>query len=185
MYRHFKGGREIFARRLRDLKYLGAALIFLSAFFGGILAGRREQMREKQCEAFLALFCHVKNQVEYFLMPTKLIYGGFENETLEKIGFLPALRAHESDEVYCDVWQEAFKSCEDGIELSPRQKDIVLDFGSHIGKSDGNIQTDNFDYYIKQMSDELETVKKETAKNIRVYRTLGFTAGAAAAILII
>lgn len=167
------------------MKYIGAALIFLSAFLCGILAGKREQKRVSECEAFLSLFEYVKNQVGYFLMPTKMIYRGFENEVLKESGFLDELCSHEADEVYFNVWEDAFSKCASKFNLSAEERKIVLEFGACIGKSDEHMQTKNFDYYIKQMNDDLGRVRQETSKNVRVYRTIGFTAGAMAAILVI
>ncbi len=167
------------------MKVLGAAFIF--AFFSliGIFRGGVERKKLAECEAFFELFEYVKNQVNYFLMPTKIIYRNFSNKLLEETGFLPALRSHEDDEIYCDVWKTSFKSSESRFHLSEKQTAIILGFGECVGKTNGQIQTNNFDYYISEMKNEIIKQKSETAKNIKLYRTLGMTAGALAAILII
>lgn len=167
------------------MRYIGASLIFLSAFFCGILAGKRERRRVLECEAFLSLFEYVKNQVGYFLMPTKQIYRGFENAVLSETGFLGELCSHEEDDVYYGAWEAALLKCGDKLSLSQEEKKLVLEFGACIGKSDEHMQIKSFDYYIKQMSAEIERARMEAEKNIRVYRTIGFTIGAMAAILII
>ena len=47
------------------------------------------------------------------------------------------------------------------------------------------MQLKSFDYYIGLLSSELEKARSETAKNKKVYRTVGFAIGAMAAILLI
>ena len=46
------------------MKYLGAVIIFVCACVFGVYAGKEERKRLTECEAFLSLFEHVKNQVE-------------------------------------------------------------------------------------------------------------------------
>ena len=167
------------------MRLFGAALLFIFFSLLGVLAGEREKKRLIQCEAFLELFEYIKNQVGYFLTPTKIMYRNFSSSVLEACGFLPALRSHENDEVYCDVWRAALKACKKSLYLSEKQFALVLEFGDCVGKSHGQIQTNTFDYYISEMRAEISKDKEESAKNIKMYRTLGIAAGACAAILVI
>lgn len=167
------------------MKIIGAMLVFFVSFSFGIYAGKCEQKRVDEAEAFLSLFEYIKNQVSYFLTPTKQMYKGFANDVLENIGFLEKLRSHESDEIYFDAWKEAFSACEKDLHISSEEKKIILGFGECVGKSDGNMQIKSFDYYIGLLSAELEKARAETAKNKKVYRTIGFAIGAMAAILLI
>ena len=108
------------------VKLVGAALCFLTSFLIGIFAGKNERERTAQCEAFLELFEYVKNQVGFFLAPTKLIYKSFDNEVLAETGFLAALSSHENDEVYFDAWQTALDECRSGIKLNKAQYELSL-----------------------------------------------------------
>ena len=167
------------------MRLIGAALVFFAAFSCGLFAGKCEQKRIDEAEAFLSLFEYIKNQVSYFLTPTKQMYKGFANDVLENIGFLEKLRSHENDEIYFDAWGEAFRACEGSLHLSAEEEKIILGFGECIGKSDGNMQIKSFDYYIGLLSSELEKARTLVAKNKKVYRTIGFAIGAMAAILLI
>ena len=161
--------------------------VFLFAFFGflGIFAGEREKKRLCECEAFLEFFEYIKNQVEFFRTPTKAIYRSFSSAVLESCGFLTALRSHENDEVYSDVWKCALKSASKNLHLNEKQKNLVLDFGAGIGKTQGEIQKAGFERYIAEMNVEIAKEKAESEKNVKLYRTLGIAAGAFAAILVI
>ena len=103
---------------------------------------------------------------------------------LAKAGFLAKL-CEESGGVYRNNWIDAFEACGESFCLSPAQAEIVKAFGSHIGKSNEPMQMRNFEYCIKSM--EAETAKQRALceKNTKLYRTLGFTLGAMAALLLI
>ncbi len=167
------------------MRLAGAATMFLFFTLLGIFAGERVKKRLAECEAFLSLFEYIKNQVNFFLTPTKVMYRNFENKVLEECGFLPALRSHENDAVYHDIWRSALDSSAKGLHLTEKQRILIADFGGCIGKTSGEIQAGSFDYYIAELRGEIEKEKIEGAKNVKLYRTLGLAAGACAAILII
>lgn len=167
------------------MRLMGAVFCFFAFFMAGIFAGKKEKQRTAECEAFLALFEYVKNQVDYFLAPTKLIYKNFENDVLSEVGFLAALNIHENDEVYFNAWQEALDACRTKLTLTAAQMEIVRAFGACVGKSNERLQVNSFEYYIKAMTAETAKQKEEMKKNIKLYRTLGFSVGAAVAILLV
>ena len=167
------------------MKWIGACLCFLTSLGIGWTAGRNERKRTEECEAFLELFVYIQNQVGYFLAPTKLMYQNFHHAVLEKTGFLNALCAHEADEVYFDVWENALKASRQNMNLSEEQLEIVRAFGSCIGKSNEELQLKHLEYYTKALQKETEKQKMQMQKNIKLYRTLGFSAGAAILILVI
>lgn len=167
------------------MRLAGAFVMFLFFTLLGVYGGEREKKRLAECEAFLALFEYIKNQVNFFLTPTKVMYRNFANDVLEECGFLPALRSHENDAVYHDIWRSALVSSAKSLHLTEKQRTLIADFGDCIGKTNGEIQSNSFDYYIAELRQEIEKEKIEGAKNVKLYRTLGLAAGACAAILII
>lgn len=167
------------------MKWIGALICFFISVAVGCMAGKNEKTRTEQCEAFLEFFVYIQNQVGYFLAPTKLMYKNFRSEVLRKTGFLDALCAHEDDDVYFNVWERALADCKENLMLSEEQYGIVRAFGSYIGKSNEELQMKHLEYYTKAMRTETERQKKQMQKNIKLYRTLGFSAGAAILILVI
>ena len=167
------------------MKWIGALLCFFASVSIGWMAGKNEKTRTAQCEAFLEFFVYIQNQVGYFLAPTKLMYKSFRHEVLQRTGFLDALCAHEEDEVYFDVWECALGDCKENLKLSESQYEIVRSFGSCIGKSNEELQLKHLAYYTKEMRAETERQRTQMQKNIKLYRTLGFAAGAAVLILVI
>lgn len=167
------------------MKWIGAVLCFCVSVAVGWMAGKNEKERTAQCEAFLEFFIYIQNQVSYFLAPTKLMYKNFRHEALQKTGFPEALCAHEEDEVYFDVWARALSECKDRLNLSEEQYEIVRAFGACIGKSNEELQRKHLEYYTNEMRAQTEKQRAQMQKNIKLYRTLGFSAGAAVLILVI
>ena len=167
------------------MKWIGAVLCFCASVAVGWTAGKNEKARTEQCEAFVEFFVYIQNQVGYFLAPTKLMYKNFDNEVLRKTGFLDALCAHEEDEIYFDVWERALCECKERLLLSDAQYEIVRSFGACIGKTNEELQLKHLEYYTKAMREETEKQRKQMQKNIKLYRTLGFSAGAAVLILVL
>ena len=167
------------------MKWVGAVICFCVSVACGWTAGKNEKVRTAQCEAFLEFFVYIQNQVGYFLAPTKLMYKNFHSEVLQKTGFLDALCAHEGDEVYFDVWERALLECKERMNLSDGQFETVRAFGSCIGKSNEELQLKKLEYYAEEMQRETEKQRAQTQKNVKLYRTLGFAAGASILILVI
>lgn len=167
------------------MKWIGGILCFFISVAIGWMAGNSERERTEQCEAFLDFFVYIQNQVGYFLAPTKLMYQNYRHAALEKTGFFAALRSHEGDEVYFDVWERALSACRENLKLSAAQYEIVRSFGACIGKSNEELQLKHLAYYTEAMRAETERQKQQMQKNIKLYRTLGFSAGAAILILVI
>ena len=167
------------------MKWIGAFLCFLTSLSIGWMAGKNERKRTEECEAFLELFIYIQNQVSYFSAPTKWIYQNFHNGVLKKTGFLDALCAHESDEVYFDVWDAALKESRENLKLSEEQFEMVRAFGACVGKSNEELQLKQLEYHTKAFRKETEKQKLQMQKNIKLYRTLGFSAGASILILVI
>ena len=63
----------------KKLKLAGAVLIFVFFSLLGIYKGDYEKKRLSECEAFAELFEYIKNQVRFFLTPTKVMYRKFES----------------------------------------------------------------------------------------------------------
>ena len=145
------------------------------------MAGR-EQEKLTECEAFLRLFLYVKNQIQYFLSPTRQIFATFRDEVLEESGFLPLLRA-EAAGVYHSNWADALDRC--SFSGDAETKDVIREFGEAIGKSNRDMQIASFDYYIKLLTEKTGRVRSAIEKNTRLYRAMGFALGAAVAILLL
>ncbi|MBO4216839.1 MAG: stage III sporulation protein AB [Clostridia bacterium] len=164
------------------MKIAGVLLIFVCCTAGGYVLSFREKDKLTECEAFLRLFMYVKNQIGFFLAPTKSIFEEFEDGVLEENGFLPILR-EKQDGAYQSNWDRALDNCRfcgDG-----ETKNIIRGFGDSIGKSNRDMQIASFDYGIMLLGEKAGKIRASLPKITRMYRAMGFALGAAAAILLL
>ena len=163
------------------MKTVGVLMIFVCCTAGGFVLAGREKEKLSECEAFLRLFLYVRNQIQYFLSPTRQIFEEFRDTVLEENGFLPLLRA-ERQGVYQSNWTAALDGCR--FTGDNETKNIIREFGEAIGKSNRDMQIASFDYDIKLLTEKTERIRSSLEKNMRLYRAMGFALGAAAAILL-
>lgn len=167
------------------MKIIGAGLLFLACALAGIWLGEQKKIGVAECEAFLALLRHARSRIDGFDAPTKQIWREFENETLEKNGFLAALRSAENEDVYFDAFSRAFEKTERSLHISSETKKIIRSFGGAVGKSFSEDQLAMIDVCISGMSDVFEKSKSEARRDMKLYITLGFSLGAVIFIMII
>lgn len=167
------------------MRYVGAALIFISSVLCGAYLGEKKKAAHDECEAFLELFRYARAEIDLFYTPTKLIWRGFENKTLASRGFLSALASAEGGAVYFDAFTRALDSTEQNFRMSAEAKRVVRSFGSIIGKSDGEEQLMQIDALISDMTEICKKAKSDAARDAKLYLTIGFSLGAAIFILLI
>lgn len=167
------------------MKYVGAALIFLFAVLVGAYLGEKKKAASAECEAFLELFRYARAEINLFRTPTKLIWRGFENETLARCGFLEKLASSEGDAVYFDAFTRAFDETEKSLSMSAEAKSVVRAFGAVVGKSDGEEQLVQIDSLIADMTEICKKAKSDASRDAKLYLTVGFALGAAIFILLI
>ncbi|MBO4354024.1 MAG: stage III sporulation protein AB [Clostridia bacterium] len=167
------------------MKLAGAFLIFAFSVAVGIILGERKKNASRECAAFLELFRYVRGQISCFDTPTKLIWRGFENDVLEKSGFLKALSEAEDGEIYFDAFSRAFKASSPSFSMSADAKEIVASFGGVIGKSPSGEQLSAIDMLISQMAEASEKAKAEADRDGKLCLTLGFAVGAAIFIMLL
>ena len=167
------------------MKTVGAALIFIVSVLAGISLGEKKKTAHAECEAFLELFRFARAQIDMFYTPTKMIWRGFENKTLEGCGFLQKLAAAEGDVVYFDAFSRAFAEIEPSLVMSAEAKATVRTFGTVIGKSDGEEQLMQIDRLIAEMTEICKKAKSDASRDAKLYLTVGFSIGAVVFILLL
>ncbi len=147
------------------LKLLGAALIFACA-----IATVREyssycETRIRQSAAFCAFVTHIEMRACTYLLPSSEAAAGFEDEELEKVGFIGALRSGGS--LY-----SAFSLVKDSLLFSDGQKEALLSFFKDFGNSYVNDERKR----VERTKEELVRLgredEKKTKESEKVVKTL-------------
>lgn len=159
------------------LKIIGALMIVAASSAVGFIKAERCRTRVRQLEAFSKLISHISSQIESFLTPLERIYADFQNDTLEKCGFLPLLRQYGG--------VRAVAECRARLCLDTPEAEELERFFSELGGHAIDIESRRLAYFEKRMSELSEAAAAELRGKQKLYRTLGFLVGTMLAVILI
>lgn len=151
------------------LKVCGSLTLLILTLYLCCQASTLERRRVKQTEGFLLLLRHIKAQISCFCTPVRDIFFSFENEALERAGFL--CEAEKGD------FASALSSCRDKIYLEGEEINLLLAFGEELGKSYREEQLESCDYYIGELEALYAKRREEQPKRLRLFRSLVLSGG--------
>jgi stage III sporulation protein AB len=171
------------------LKLLGALLVICGSTAAGFYYSDKFKRRTQQLNEFLRCFYQLQNEIVY--THTNLPEGikNLSKTSIFPIGRLfkeisELLEKNEVDTVF-DAFTQGFKIERNEIFLAKEDIEIIMNFSKTLGESD-------IEGHKKIFSLVLENLKKQTQisetimyKNVKMYRALGFTSGAALIILLL
>ena len=136
---------------------------------------RRERYRRSETEGLLLLLRALRGQIECFSRPWREVVAEFENDALEKCGFLPALR--EAD------FARALKQGGGAWEADVAR--TVTVFGDGVGKSYKDGQVALCDWALGELETVLKRQKEEGVRRARLSASLTLVGGLALLLLVI
>ena len=166
------------------MKFIGGLLVLFSISLFGIFLAERKKRAANECEAFLDLANYIKIRIEYFNMPTKLILNDYENDYLNEIKFLEALRMRRDDDVYYNALKNTFLDFKDSLSMSDDVKETIISFSSVVGKG-GAEQLPSMNHYISELEKLTTKQRAEAERDAKLYASLGLAVGSAVMIMLI
>lgn len=163
------------------LKILGGFLLVLSGFSAGWFCSKKLLMRRNFFKKFL---CFVSN------LSTQLRYSTSDIFTLVSLSAsISGLDFFEiSDETgtpFYKVWSERVSEIPAKIGLKNSDRTLLLEFGEQLGKTDVDGQLKHLELYEALFKKQLTDAENEITKKSKLYKTMGFFVGTAAALMII
>ena len=114
------------------MNWLGALLTLASSYFCGIMLANGESERLGAIDSLIRLLTYMRRRMVAERLPLYRIFDGFEDDYLERIGFLKCLRSSRHGlEV---LWKTAIKAL-------PTDKETVAEL-EHFGESLGALPLD-------------------------------------------
>jgi stage III sporulation protein AB len=159
------------------LGFLGALLLLGSFGYVGYALVGVEHRRVRQTEGFLLLLRHIRNGIVCFSAPIEEIYAGFQNESLEECGFLPALRQ--------GGFAYALQACRHSLLLEAEELHTLSAFAGEVGKSYSREQASICDYTMGELEQALRHRREEAPRRARAAASLALCAGLALLILLL
>jgi len=165
------------------LYYVGLALLFTAPVITGLYLAHTALGCIRELEGYVSLIRFIDSEITGRMAKQEEIFKSFKCPYLEKCGFLKALRSSPIDE--SSALNHALRRFE-GKSLVPSEVYRALyQVGDILGKTSVSHLSEVCTLCLGRLTSILEPLREETAKKARVYRVLGFSAGAAAVILFI
>lgn len=123
------------------------------------------------------------------LLATNLRYSGDDIFTLvnscAENSSLDSLLFSECDRPFDELWLERVKQLSSEIPLSKSDISMLNDFGGQLGKTDTEGQLKHLELYEVSFSKQLSSARDAITKKSKLYKTMGFFAGSAIALMMI
>lgn len=162
------------------IKIIGG--LFITA--AGFLIGNTFSKKLSRRRDFLKTF-----QVFLSTLSTNLRYSGADIFSVVKLSAQSANFSEfdltEYNKPFEDVWHKKVEEIPNCISLNDSDKELLLEFGSHLGKTDTEGQLRHIELYQTLFERQLKSAETEVSDKSRLYRTIGLFSGISAALMII
>ena len=159
------------------VKYIGIGAMAITALWVGRGYSAYADRRLGEMGGLSALLLHMESRLGRTLDYGGELYRGFDNDFLEKCGFLPLLR--EGRPLY-----DAFSEVRSSMLLPNEVADIVDGLFSSFGKGYKDQEIERLRRARAELDKKITTLREESDKNKRVVNALLFGITASGAILL-
>ena len=159
------------------VKYLGIGAMAMTALWIGRGYSAYADRRLGEICGISALILHIESRLVRTLDYGAELYRGFDDEFLEKCGFLPLLR--EGKPLY-----DAFSEAKTSMILPDDVADLAENLFSSFGKGYKDQEIERLRMARAELDNKITTLREESDKNTRVVNALLFGIAASGAILL-
>lgn len=158
------------------VKYIGIGAMAITALWVGRGYSTYADRRLGEMRGLSALFLHMESRLGRTLDYGGELYRGFDDEFLEKCGFLPLLR--EERPLY-----DAFSEVKSSMVLSREVENLAENLFTSFGKGYKDQEIERLRTTRAELDKEIATLSEDLEKNKRVVNALLFGITASGAIL--
>lgn len=171
------------------IRILGLALIVGAASAMGFMFSETLKRRLTQLRELQGALIQLENEIFYTrtaLPEACLSVSEKSNYSVDKVfkKVSEVLSDNSTNSVY-DAFVTALSCNEEYISLTKEDKDIILDLAKALGESDLEGHKKVFSLAEHRINSKVEELQSGVDKNVKMYRYLGFSLGAAVAIILI
>lgn len=171
------------------IKIFGAVLIIAASTFIGFMVAEFTRKRLLQLKELEGALIQLENEI--FFTRTALPEACLSvsnkskypiNTLFKKVATL--LNDNSSDSVY-HAFHKTLDEEIEGLCVAKEDKDILLDLAKALGESDLDGHKKVFNLAEHNLKTRIQSLEVNVDKNVKVYRYLGFSLGAAVAIILV
>ncbi|WP_446899353.1 stage III sporulation protein SpoIIIAB [Clostridium sp. LBM24168] len=171
------------------IKLLGCIMIICSTTAFGFNCGEKLKKRTNQLRQIRRCIYEIQSQIVYThtTLPEAIASSSLKVEEPISTLFMEIsriLNENRVDNVY-EAFKYVFFNRRDILSLKNEDIDIILDFSKSLGESDIDGQKGVFYLVIESLKKQIDGSEIILKKNMKMYRFLGFSAGAVVIILLI
>ena len=171
------------------LKILGCILILAAPTIGGYIYSEGFKKRVVQLNEFQRCLTQLENEILFTHTPLTEVFFNISrkskypiNEIFEMASDL--LMTNKVEDVY-EAINKALESKKDALNLKKEDLDIILDLSKTLGESDVEGQKSVFRLTRENLKKQIQLAENIMKKNVKLYRYLGFSVGAALVIMVV
>ncbi|MEA4832921.1 MAG: stage III sporulation protein AB [Oscillospiraceae bacterium] len=165
-------------------KAVGLCLVFITPVIAGYYASNQVRAECAQLYGLIKLIKHAKRKISGFMTRQEEIFDDFDDVALERCGFLDCLRNQKliSED---SLLRTAVVSFENRLSVSPAAKSALFEFSESFGKLSAEEQSESCDSCAAALNELYDESRSRADIRAKLCRTIGFSAGAVAAIMLI
>lgn len=161
------------------VKFISLSLLFIAPSALGLMMARSSKKEYEEFLGLIELLKYIKNELIYFKTKQTDILSKFQNPALERCGFIDLLRRKKQDPL-----KDAF-SGKPPLSVSQRVLTVMQDFSNSFGTIPYDLQIIKCDETVFLLDSMKNDIKTTAEKNVNLYKTVGFSIGAALLIMFI
>ena len=163
------------------LKILGGLLLVLSGFSAGWFCSKKLSMRKDFFKRIISFISNLSTQLRYSTSDIFTLVS--LSASTSGLGLFEI--SEESGTPFYDIWTQRVNTIPAKFGLKKGDTALLLEFGEQLGKTDVDGQLKHLELYEALFKKQLTDAENEINKKSKLYKTMGFFVGTAAALMII
>ncbi|MDD3653713.1 MAG: stage III sporulation protein SpoIIIAB [Desulfotomaculaceae bacterium] len=170
------------------LKMIGAMLVVTASGFCGLSVAGNYQRRPRELRSLRAALQMLETEISYgaTFLPEALrqVAGRCDQATAVLFSEAAAELSRMSGVTAAEAWDKALRKYYPRTALKPGDLAVLQNFGASLGISDRQDQIKHLHLAMEQIDNEAVIADDESARNVKLWRYLGFIGGLLVVLLI-
>lgn len=162
------------------IKLIGSAMLILSSFSVGYYMSKSLYRRKDFLSSFLIFLNHLATNIRY--NSDDIFTLAALCADMEELDNFKSITSDRSAS-FTAAWNKAVLTIPKAYSLKKSDISLLKDFGSELGKTDVEGQLKHIELYKVMFKKQLADAENEITKKSKLYKTMGFFVGTAAALV--
>ena len=164
------------------LKCIGGLLVFGACMLGGLAFGWRDGFRLAELAELRKAFVLLKGEIQYVRVPLaeafQSVAARADTRTAAFFGGMAERLSEKDGESAAVIWNEALEELRRASHLAEDDMQSLALLGRSFGYLDGTTQAEGLDFTMAYIDEQAGLLQEKSAKNGRMYRSVGMLCGA-------